>query len=56
MSVRSSLVEPWVKDPVLSLKHLRWLLWHGFHCTIGKIYMPQVLLKKKKKKKKKKIQ
>ena len=39
---RSSLVAEWIKDPVLSLQQLRWLLWHGFDPWLWNFHMPWV--------------
>ena len=43
-----------VKDLVLSLQQLVWLLWHEFNPWPGNFHMLCEALKKKKKKKKKK--
>ena len=40
-----------VKDPALSLKQLRSLMWSWFNPWPGNFHMPQVQLKKKEKKK-----
>ena len=45
----SSLVAQWVKDPALSMKHLRLVLWYRFHPCPGNFNIPQVWQKKKKK-------
>ena len=47
----SSLVVQGVKDPALSLKQLRSLMWSWFNPWPGNFHMPQVQLKKKEKKK-----
>ena len=36
----------WVKDPVLSLKQLRSLLWHAFNPRSGDFLMPWMQPKK----------
>lgn len=43
---RSSLVAEWIKDPVLSLQQLRWLLWHGFDPSLGNFHRPWAWPKK----------
>jgi len=40
-------VVQWVKDPELSLKWLRLLLWHGFDPRHMNLHMPRVRPKKK---------
>ena len=48
--MRSSPVTQWVKDLILSLLRLKWLLWHIFDPWPGNFYMPWAQSQKKKKK------